>query len=454
MRINPINISQNHQLRNANFQQDVEDVENSGKKSYELSGYKAGRAMFAQNNVSFKNLAMPIEVTDRYNKKVEGKDHLDLPNIHVYEYPDTNLQVIVNADSNIKSFQDNKLEFPRYSIIIENNDYEKHNLLKGKLLYFLLNKDNIDVVSSSFCLGIYNSEETDLLNDIKRINQEVFNKKINNKDLEDAKNKLKLFLKSSEYIEQNKYVKELYSNNDLKTEEELTTEIEDITTKDMQEYYKEYLRNSSVRVFLTTSKEYFEQNKNILLKQINPETNLKFLNVNIAIANTPEFIDTTAIKDKTILKIPTKAANTKDSIIENIAINILNSDTNFSKNYSLSSNSFSIPTELKNNSPIKYHCNFCTINLKNKIKDFIDFSNDLNEICNKNLASEIEQQKKEIKAKLKQTFAGERLDLIKHLELISYSDAIFNLYETIDSIREDEIKQYYNNLVSLQNKNE
>ena len=129
-------------------------------------------------------------------------------------------------------------------------------------------------------------------------------------------------------------------------------------------------------------------------------------------------------------------------MIENIAINILNSDKSFSKDYILNKDSFTIPIELKNKSPIKYHCNICTVNLKNNVKDFTDFSDDLNKICNKSLASEIEQQKKEIKEKLKQTFTGERLDLIKHWELIAFSDEIFSVYEIIDSIDEDDIKAY------------
>ena len=67
----------------------------------------------------------------------------------------------------------------------------------------------------------------------------------------------------------------------------------------------------------------------------------------------------------------------------------------------------------------------------------------------KNISSEIEKQKNEIKEKLKQTFTGERLDFIKHLELMSYSDEVFNLYEIIDQISEDDIKQYYDDLASV-----
>ena len=413
----------------------------------ELSNYDVGQAILNRNKISFRKIQKPIEVTEKYNKKFAGKDHLDLPNIHVYEYPDTNLQVFVNADDKIKAKENNELETPKYSIIIENNNYEKHDLLKEKLLCFLLNKNNTNVIGSSFCLSSSNLENTNLSNNIEKINQEIFAQKFDRRDLENAKNKLKAFLNSQEYMEQNKYAKKLYNNKDLKSDKELEREIENVTVDDMQKYYEEYFKNSSVKVFLTTSKEYFEQNKDKILGQINPQTNLKFLKSDIATSNVPELVGNTLIVDKSTLKIPTKAVNTKDSIIENIAIDILNSDKDINKNYSLGTGHFSIPLELKNDSPIKYHCNFCTIDIKESDKNFTDFSNTLSKICNKDLTPNIEQQKNEIKEKLKQTFTGERLGFIKHLELMSYSEEVFKLYEVIDSISEDDIKQYYKNLL-------
>lgn len=452
--MNPINfnIVNNQYINKQNSQNGVLKPSFADASNTELSNYEVGQAILNRNHISFRNLATPIEVTDKYNKKIEGKDHLDLPNIHVYEYPDTNLQVFVNADDKIKPHENNELEHPKYMMLIENNSYEKHNLLKEKLLCFLLGKNDTDIASTSFCLSISNLEDTDLSNYIKKINQEIFINKFDNEDLKNAKKELKVFLKSPEYIEQNKYAKKLYNNSDLKSDKELELEIEDVTVDDMQKYYEEYLKNSSVRVFLTTSKEYFKQNKDTILKQINPKTNLKFLNSDIANSKVPELVGNTLIVDKSTLKIPTKAANTKDSIIENIAINILNSDKDINKNYSIYTEHFSVPLELKNNSPIKYHCNFCTIDIKDGDKNFTDFANSLSKIRNKDLASEIEKQKYEIKEKLKQTFTGERLDFIKHLELMSYSDEVFNLYELIDSISEDDIKQYYKNLISAQKK--
>lgn len=448
--IKPINltIGNNQHLNNLNKRDKILDDSFLNTNIMELSNYKVGQSMLNCNNISFRNLEMPVEITDKFITKSDSRNHLNLPNIHVYENPNTNLQVFVNADNNIETYDNSELSNPKYSIIIENNNYEKHDLLKEKLLSFLLNQDNVDVFGSSFCIGVYSSKNTDLSNTIKEINHEVFNKKINNSDLEEAKDKLKAFLSSPEYFEENNLIKELYSSNDLKSNEELITEIENISTKDMQNYYEEYFRNSSVRVFLTTSKEYFEQNKHNLLRQINSDTNLKFLNCDIADSNTLKFVGNVAIVDKTRLKIPTKAENTKDDVTEKIAINILNSDKNFRKKYSLNRDSFSIPIELKNNSPIKYHCNWCVINL-NDDKNIEDLSSDLNEICKKDLSLEVEKQKNEIKEKLKKTFTDKELDLIKHFELISYSSEIFSLYEIIDSINEDDIKQYYKDLISI-----
>ena len=108
-----------------------------------LSGYKAGRAMFLRNNITFRNLATPIEVTDKYNKKIEGKDHLDLPNIHVYEYPDTNLQVIVNEISDIRDKNKFQISFSLLNNGIKNDSVTKKNILM-ELIRLSFNKNNIN----------------------------------------------------------------------------------------------------------------------------------------------------------------------------------------------------------------------------------------------------------------------------------------------------------------------
>lgn len=123
MLVQPINISQIK--KNIQSIDNSENCQLSSNKMLELSGYQAGRAMLAQNNVSFKNLAMPIEVTDKYNKKIEGKEYLDLPNIHVYEYPDTNLQIIVNEISNTTDKNKFQMSISLFDNGIKNNSVTK-----------------------------------------------------------------------------------------------------------------------------------------------------------------------------------------------------------------------------------------------------------------------------------------------------------------------------------------
>ena len=65
-------------------------------REIELPGYNVSGAILARNNITFRNLA----------KKIEGKDHLDLPNIHVYEYPDTNLKVFICENDNSNDDKD------------------------------------------------------------------------------------------------------------------------------------------------------------------------------------------------------------------------------------------------------------------------------------------------------------------------------------------------------------
>ena len=65
---------------------------------FDYSDYRVGQALRAQNKISFGSLSQLKEVTHFYNKKVEGKDHSELKNLHIYEYPDTNLRVIVDEN--------------------------------------------------------------------------------------------------------------------------------------------------------------------------------------------------------------------------------------------------------------------------------------------------------------------------------------------------------------------
>ena len=128
--MNPVSFNVvNNQYLNKKTQKG-EKLNNSLPQTSELSNYEVGQAILNRNNISFRNLATPIDVTDKYNKKTEGKDHLDLPNIHMYEYPDTNLQVILDENHNI----------PHNS-----------NLLEAHLYFSKPQRDNSPLINKIIC---------------------------------------------------------------------------------------------------------------------------------------------------------------------------------------------------------------------------------------------------------------------------------------------------------------
>jgi len=63
------------------------------------------------------------------NKKVEGKSHLDLPNLKVYDYPDTNLRVFVNSVSD----NSDGMNFPPVVTIIQRSGEIKEDLIEEAL---------------------------------------------------------------------------------------------------------------------------------------------------------------------------------------------------------------------------------------------------------------------------------------------------------------------------------
>lgn len=415
-------------------------------RNVELPNCELGQAICNYNNISFKQVSTAKEITYIYKNKNNSCEQLAKPNIRVYEYPDTKLQLFVNE---LDNSNDDEFSLPIYTILVENNDYDKHDLLKEKLLFLLLNKRNPDIVNSSFCFSLSAIGEEDLLDKISDMNKDVFGLKIKDEEFQAAKKELNAFIKSPEYTLIDKKNEILYDKEDLKTVSELQEEIKNITQDDMQKYYEEYLQHSSARVFLTTTREYFDNNKKNILKRINPNLKARFVDGNFARTNSPQFINNTAIIDKAVLKIPTKASNTKESLIEEIAIGILNSDKDFREKYLLETKGFLIPLSLKNNVPIKYHSNFCTVTSENNNGNFTDFYETLNAYCDKNLKQDVENKKNDIKMRFEQIFAEPDSVWTKHLVLLSYSDEIFNLNEIIDSIQDDDIKQYYKNLINV-----
>ena len=62
------NIINNQYINKQNLQKGVSKPLFANTNNVELSNYEVGQAILNRNNISFRNLTTPIEVTDKYNK--------------------------------------------------------------------------------------------------------------------------------------------------------------------------------------------------------------------------------------------------------------------------------------------------------------------------------------------------------------------------------------------------
>lgn len=432
--INPINLNQ---VNSKYHKKQISDtiVQNQPSNQLELSDYKSAQAIFARNNITFRNLSQPIEVTDRYNKPIPGKDHLDLPNIHVYEYPDTNLQVFMNIDDNI--------DYPQIITILENNNYEKYDFIINKLCQFILKESLPNLITNNFIISMDSIDEVSLSN-VKNFNNIITNKNFEETNLNIAKEILKNNIANDKY--KNEIIRALYDVQDLKTKEEIFQEIDDVNITDICSYYDKYLKNSSMQIFLTLPKEYFINNQDKIFQTLNSDLNCKFLDNRLALNSTPVFInnqDTKYVDTKNEyinMYFPLPSANAKDALLQNFVVQILNSHSKFTCEL----DNYSYPIELKNNCNLKFHNELLAVHTNEKPNTFDDkkFISSLKNICDEDLGNFLSNIKLQHKEYFKTIFTGDTLGLIKNFELMKYQSEIFNIYEQIDEITQDDIKNY------------
>lgn len=439
--INPVNTITTKYNKIEYKKEDSTNQEPS-QNTFELADYKTGQAILARNNISFKSSAEPVEVTHLYNKKTEGKDHLDLPNVHVYEFPDTNLQVFLNADNNIE------LDSQKISIFICNNNEKNYNFIKTKLLYFIMKSkikdkiENFEFEGSNFGFTYHSISNNSPLETIPTVNNILTNLKFNNDDLELAKITLIEYLKSLDYKKSIRISQVIYESNELKTNDEITNEIEQITTDNLNDYYKKYKEDASIQLFLTMSKDRFENNKYNITKLFNSGITQKF-------HRTIEYSNERGIQinketkyfygSKNCLYYPVKYENNKDDFLGHISACILNI---LSNKFTVNNDMFLSPIQLKDNIPIKHQNYFYYFDFSNS-EDIKNHINNLETLCSSDdFSTAFEITKQHYKERLKNVFTSHYSSLIKHFELMSYCDDIFNLYETIDSITENDVKEY------------
>lgn len=441
---------------------------------------------YAVASPNFNNLSMPIEVTDKYNKKVEGKDHLDLPNIHVYEYPDTNLRVFVN---NIE-----KNQLPQVLMYTE-LEPENYDSLKQALLnqimflnfkkHNLENYYNFDLHSKTQMIST-DSENPLNISDLKKFSSILTNVEINEDNLKEAKEDLINYIQTPEYKEKTQFANSLYKN-ELINRNEFKQTLDSIKLEDIKNYYKTSLENSEMGITLSINKQTPEVVG--ILSDINTNINNKFkknlskkkislndkINFVYTKGNIPEFnlyyiIDDTNLKNDTIIKIISKLENRysnekqeKENDYINKKLDLMNliltdreiyfnaykkreEETNF---LTSAGNLYlkGIDEPLTHNFQERtWNGSFYTISLKNddiaiesKVQKQQEF---FKELLDRNLKDDIEQIKDNYKSYIKYSLLEDESTSVRNLSLAKLDTNAFQIYETVDSITEQDVKDY------------
>ena len=417
----------------------------SSENAMQLSGYNVGGAIFARNNITFRNLATPIGVTDKYNKKIEGKDHLDLPNIHVYEYPDTNLQVFICENDNSNDEKDRILmKFNIHNNIDDKDDFIKKELCT-RLFCNLINYDNDDCFVTTFDSDFF-SVNYNLTNKnykrIREINKLITNPDFSETNLEQVKTELIKELDAAQ-IKSSKY-------------DSVIQEISNTDINDINKYYLNKLKNAEAQLFVVIDKDNIKQNRTIFDKEFNTNISKKFVkhkndNSNNFTVNDKQFIFSAPENDVFLeFQYPMPMNDLRNIKLGEYLTQLMLlyrmpyvSQNSFPVKYKLDSE---LRAELENK-PLNSYLRFkITPNGNEKINNTaqaIDaFEGMLLTLCENDLAAETLEHLKELDKQNIKNKLLHRADIYeKNLLLKETNYVIFKLYEVIDSITINDIKQ-------------
>lgn len=422
-------------------------------ESLDLAGYKTGQAILARNNITFRNLSTPVEVTHLYNKKVEGKDHLDLPNIHVYEYPDTNLRVFIDENPNMK---DSSIETRLY---IKNIDDEKSIIKKAlflKLLKKALKKQNLDIQIEESAQGFctLSSQANDNFNIYQQVNSLITHSDYTFSDLEEEKQNLinDIILQSPD----NKItdVDLLLKHNDKKSKEEVINEIKNISRNEMVNYQKTTLEDSNATYFITLNKKDLKNYKK-LIAVLNSGISIKFSNDYTSTPRTKFLLnsdDFKYIKDDNVeayeINYPYEELSLRDNYLARFTTLLLIFLSQPYHGEESGTQFINLPMISKKPN-LAYKCHNLKFSLPKP--DFtrltpqraIEIQKEIIKmVCDTDFTITLEDLKKTFKEYLSEDINQNYKKNINNQYLYEYEYNLFNIYEIIDSINIDDIKQH------------
>ena len=431
----------------------TKDIQNNNQT--ELANYEVSRAILNRNSISFRNLSQPIEVTDKYNKKIEGKDHLDLPNIHMYEYPDTNLQVILDENHNIPH-NSNLLEAHLYFSKPQRDNSPLINKIICNILQEQLNNkvENTSLKENNSGLFTIHTKSNNI-NNISKINQIINDFEVSDKELENAKTNLLNEINSKDFKNLTQEFAIIDSSIKLKSIKELTNDINKLSLDELKEYYKKSTENTEARYFLTVNAR--DINKKDLLKNINSNINNKYVK-HPDIKKTQNYFYNDKLKiiknndietssNNIITMYPYEDKDMKDSIVALFTDLILIFLLPPYHQEESGTEILSKPISFNNDTKYVYHnlyFNFPKAEFINLTpENALDIQKNLFKMINNtNFEVTLNDIKKYYKEDLNEYINLKYQENDTNLKLFDYGYDIFQIYELINSVNVDDIKNH------------
>ncbi len=258
-------------INQANYQKPYFKPTNiSPNRTYDINttglfGDRNSKAAFYVHNINFKNLSVPINVTDKYNNHIPEIRSFVPQNIQVYEYPDTNLQVFIDTCN----YNENTKDKIVMELCIKNNDTNGASPIKDelctRLLCNLINTDD-DCMLTTINYDFFRIKMDFKSNNYKKIssiNNIITNPVFTEKDFSTVKQEL---------------IQDIKSKNTKKKDAQINVinEIANINLKEINDYYNQKLKNSEAQLFITTNQNLYNNHKQFLHKTINESINKKF----------------------------------------------------------------------------------------------------------------------------------------------------------------------------------
>ena len=242
-------------------------------------------AYYLPANITFsgKNNSAPVETTADYMPQIMSNDHLDLPNIRVFEYPDTKLQLFLNTPNVSNKDEKNKIAVKFYLSNNEQDTDYTNNFIAIYLINKQLEMNNLNFKAETNNNGFYTINgviDNTNLEAIQALNKIITEPCFNDKDFEEAK----------------KILHYVFPDN---------TNINEINLSHFKNDYKNMLKNADAKYFITLDREQLNINKKELFNALN--SNLNEFTISKK-RNTTTFIPNTE------MKIAHKILNTENMI--------------------------------------------------------------------------------------------------------------------------------------------